>query len=265
MRTNHLIVVGALSAVMGAGCFQTYQPEGPQAPEPPPTTPQTANSDSIEKLPVRPIDPSQSSAAFLDQGDASRLLDIISVEGTPEQASKMHACMKMRYDTLGRLLGGRGVTYTGYTLPVAASTACPAASGTGTQKASFLYCDSRVTLGLPQYPARIAESPVQTSASAVKFHDLFLAAADDVIAAFPAGNSPAACKIAGVATKLFNADNTCNADGMGCLLGYPPGADLLNLCNQLVTGAEASAGKTAIDSGKRIAVGAMLAVGHMCE
>ena len=35
MRTNHLIVVGALSLMMGA-CFQTYQPEGPKELEPPP-------------------------------------------------------------------------------------------------------------------------------------------------------------------------------------------------------------------------------------
>jgi hypothetical protein len=260
MRNNHLIV-GALSLMMGA-CFQTYAPEGPSTPPPPPPVPETANGSSTEKLPVRPIDPSQDAADFLDSGDASRLLDIISVEGTPDQASRLHACMKMRFDTLGRLLAGRGVTFTGYTLPVTSATTCPAPTGaiTTAQKASFLYCDARVTLGLPQYPARIAESPVQTSASAVKMHDLFLAAADDIIAAFGTGTSPANCRVNGAAVKLFEADNTCSKDGVSCILGFPPGADLLNLCNQLVAGADGGAA-----AGKRIAVGALLAVANMCE
>ena len=86
MRNNRLIVVGALTLVMGA-CLQTYAPEQPKGPEPPPPVPETATGASTEALPVRPVDPSQDAADCLGQGDASRLLDIISVEGTPEQAS----------------------------------------------------------------------------------------------------------------------------------------------------------------------------------
>ena len=72
--------------------------------------------------------------------------------------------------------------------------------------------------------------------------------------------SPAACKIGGTtAVKLFETDNTCSKDGVTCILGFTPGVDVLNLCNQMVTGADT------VVNGKRVAVGALLAVAHMCE
>ncbi|MCS6912824.1 MAG: hypothetical protein RMK29_11645 [Myxococcales bacterium] len=266
MRINKLLLTGALSGIMGAGCFPTYVPGGPAPVEPESDKgPATSTRPSTEPVAVRPPDPARDSSMFLDQGDATRLLDLIAREGTPDQTSRMHACMKMRYDTLGRVLASRGVNMG--PLPVQQNTTCTGFTGNASmsQPARFLYCDSRVTLGLPQYPARIAESPFQTAASAVKMHDLFLAAASEVVAAFGPGTSPPACRINGQPVRLFEANHSCNRDGVACLLGFPPGDDLLNLCNQLVLAAEASGGRDAPTSGKQLAVAAILAVAHMCE
>ena len=89
-----------------------------------------------------------------------------------EIASQKHSCEKMKFNTtIGRLLQAVASHRPGdnpATLPVTATTTCPAQSGSNTQSAAFVYCTSQLTLGLPQYAARLAESTSVTAGTGTK-------------------------------------------------------------------------------------------------
>jgi hypothetical protein len=234
---------------------------------------------------LRPYDPASGSSPFVDSEDASRLIDRLADEGPPEQASRLHSCMKVKFDTLGRLLASRGVDMkmAGTTiLPVSSATNCmPLATSTTVtvrasmaQPARYVYCDSRVTLGLGQYSGRLAEPMLQTTASATKMHDLFLAASTEIVANFATATE---CRYQGQQAQLFDNQNRCDPVGVACLIGYVPNADTLSLCNEMVQTAEATPARAAagtipatpaadaLTTGKRVAVAALLAAAHMCE
>ena len=59
--------------------------------------------------------------------------------------------------------------------------------------------------------------------------------------------------------SLFNASNQCEADGITCLIGVPATASHVELCN--LTVAKASD----VETGKKMAVAALLAAAHTCE
>src|SRR5690242_905361 len=111
MLKTFLASMGLVGLVGSAGCFPVYDPK---APEQDPGGPARTASGQIsnEALPVRPVDPASSSAVFLDGEDAALLLDRIAEEGAPEQSARMHSCMQMKFDTLGRVLASRGVKMT---------------------------------------------------------------------------------------------------------------------------------------------------------
>lgn len=274
------LLCGCLPAVNESPSPSTTQEPAPSA-EPERRTDDTTTSREAPQ--VAPLMPGAQASTYLEAGDASQLLDRLAQEGSPEVAARMHSCTKFRVDALGRALSSRGIPMG--TLPITLTSTCPAAAGNvalRAQNAAYLYCNTRVTLGLPQYGARLAESPVQTAASATKYHDLFLAAAADLLqinpvngtAANPTGalNTPA-CTENGKALALFEADGRCNRDGFMCLTGAPPSPELLVLCDQLSqtaaqTDANAGAGTGMISAqltGRRLAVAAMLAQAFMCE
>jgi hypothetical protein len=166
------------------------------------------------------------------------LLERLQEEGPPSFTSHVHSCSKVRYATLGNVLRSVGIDPT----------------NTANLSAGDLYQTGYNALGGPNYANRIRENIGVTTSGASREYDIFAAGADEVIAAFAAGTI-ARCPGA----TLFDANNACQPSGVECLLGVPADAAHLDLCNLTVTKA------SDIETGKRIAVAAMLAAAYTCE
>jgi hypothetical protein len=146
----------------------------------------------------------------------------------------------MKYDTIGRVLASRGVDIT---------------NGTALS-AGQIYTSSDQALGVANYAARQRENLELTTAAAGKLFDIFVQAAPEIIANLP--NRPE-CQVGGVGAVIFNASNQCDADGITCLLGVPATASHIELCNLTVSRA------SDVETGKKMAVAALLAAAHTCE
>jgi len=168
------------------------------------------------------------------------LIDRMADEGPPEYSSRVHSCPKMRYETIGRLLESRGVDLT----------------TVGETQAGFMYTSSDQGLGAPNYGARSRENLELTTASASKLFDIFVQAAPEIIANMP---TRAECTVGEAAARMFNDSDQCTADGITCLIGIPATGGHIELCNEMVTRA------TTIETGKNIAVAALLSAAHTCE
>lgn len=172
--------------------------------------------------------------------DPFELLDRMRQEGPPSYRSRVHGCLKMRYETMGAILASRGVNL----------------ANTVALSAGRQWRESDQALGAPNYGARQREARELSTATASKLFDIFVQAAPEIIAALP---NRAECQVAGVGATLFNESNQCVADGITCLLGVPATASHLELCNLTVQRA------SDVDKGKRIAVASLLAAAHTCE
>jgi hypothetical protein len=165
------------------------------------------------------------------------IIDRLSKEGPPRYTSKVHSCAKIRVANLGNLLRSVGVDMTQM----------------GGASAAQLYATGFNALGAPNFENRIRENISITTSGASREFDIFAAAAPEVIANL--GTLP---RCAGVA--LFDAaTNDCRADGITCLIGVPAQAAHLDYCNLTVRNA------SSVDTGKRVAVAAMLAAANTCE
>jgi hypothetical protein len=283
MRNAMMRMLGVAALVGSTGCLPTYEP-GSAAPKTDPNLeesgPPKDKQTSGDPLAVRPVAPQDQTSVYQDQGDPATLAARAADEGALDVGSRRHSCMKMKYETMGRMLATRGVNMG--TLPVTIATNCMAAPfgtvgniGQRTQSARYVYCDSRLTLGYPQYAGRLSEATALTTASATKQADLYVSSAAEIITdANPNGIlNVDACKVNGQAAQLFNADNTCNEGGITCVQGYQATPDQLALCNRLVSQADvtpANAGQgtaavTAVMTGKRLAVAAIMTAAHACE
>jgi hypothetical protein len=168
------------------------------------------------------------------------LLDRLQAEGPPRFTSRVHSCPKVRYRTLGNVLTSLGVNTADAT----------------NLSAGQLYTSGYNALGGPNYANRIRENINITTSSASREFDIFAAAAPAIIAGI---NTLERCRINGVGAELFDASNACRLDGITCLIGTPAQAAHLDFCNITVTSA------LDVDSGKRIAVAALLAAAYTCE
>ncbi|HSR95728.1 MAG TPA: hypothetical protein VLM79_01605 [Kofleriaceae bacterium] len=166
-------------------------------------------------------------------------IDRLNKEGPLAFTSRMHSCKKLPYATLGSLLTGLGVDLT------------RSASGS----AGALYRDGRAALGAADYPNR-REGGLVTTAAAARQLDIFLAAADEIIAAIP---MIARCKIGGAGVQLFDTADHCLIDGIACLIGVPAQQAHVDQCNATITRASSHA------AGKRLAVAALLGASYTCE
>ena len=278
MRNAIMRVLGVAALVGSTGCLPTYEPGAPGAKADPneETGPQKDKQGSGEPVAVRPVNPDEQSSIYLDSGDPALIAARAADEGGLDVSSRRHSCMKFKFETLGRMLQNKGVNMG--TLPVTLATNCMGLGvtqpiGQITQTARYVYCDSRLSLGYPQYSARLPESTSLTTASATKQSDLFVTAAQELVTvANPLGTMTAdSCKVNSVAAQLFNADNSCNETGITCLQGYQATPDQLALCSRLVTQAEITPAKLgqpqldAILTGKRLAVAAVLTAAQACE
>ena len=180
----------------------------------------------------------------LDERDPFDILRQKQEEGAPLVATRLHSCQKMSYATLGHLLTSRGVN-----LSATAKPGMPPTAGE-------LYKGGAQALGVANFPARTREATQSTAAGTTKLMDIFLAAADEIIANLP---NVQACQVNGQPSRMFDDSGNCTIEGVSCLMGTPATQPHLDLCNQAIV--EASSREV----GQRLAVGALLAAAHTCE
>jgi hypothetical protein len=166
------------------------------------------------------------------------LLDRLQKEGPPRYTAHVHSCSKVRYKTLGTVLGQLGMNM----------------ANTTALSANDLYKTGFNALGGPNYANRIRENIAITTSGASREFDIFAAGAQEVIDAMAAGTL-ARCPN----TPLFDASDNCLPTGITCLLGVPATAQHLTYCNLTVTSA------TDHTVGKRLAVADMLSAAYTCE
>ena len=172
--------------------------------------------------------------------DVWDLLARLQDEGPPEYSAQLHACPKVKYATLGRILASRGVNL-----------------GSNTEgSAGRMYRESDQALGVANYAARVAEASELSAATASKLFDIFVAAAPEMIAAMP---TLPACTVGGAASRVFNAQGQCEPSGLTCLMGVPAQAGHVEICNRIVARASTP------EVGRTLAVAALLAAAHTCE
>lgn len=271
-----LKMIGVASLLGSAACLPNVdQPAAQQtvAVDDNPST--SAVQGTGDNTTVTPLSPSQQTAIWMQGGDPTLLANRAYDEGPIESASQKHACMKMHYDIMGRLLMNRGVptTVAPTVLPVTSSTVCPTVANTNSQSTASVYCNSQLTLGIPQYTARLAEATSITSGTGTKMMDLYATAGAELEGKLVSGSFPStvtAC-VDPITTRpavMFNADNSCNEAGITCLQGYPATADQIALCSNIVTQGQAVTTPTmipAITAGRRLALAVILAGTQMCE
>lgn len=168
-----------------------------------------------------------------------QVLERLQLEGPPSYRSRVHACPKIRVRSLENLLVSRGVNMNG---------------GGGPTSASGLYDSGQNALGIANYAARVRENIALTTASASRMFDIFAAAAPELIANLD--TSPAC---AGVGPVFDAATNACQAPALTCLMGVPATAGHLEMCDFVVSNA------ADVETGKQIAVAALMAAAHTCE
>jgi len=274
-----LRMIGVASLIGSAACLPSFDQPAAQNTVENPATPVTSPTQATgDNGVVSPLTPSQQTAIWMQGGDPTLLADRAYDEGPIGIASQKHSCAKMKFNTIGRLLTGRGVAITAgdspATLPVTATTVCPAQSGANTQSTSFVYCTSQLTLGIPQYTARLSESTSVTSGTGTKMMDLYATAATEIEQklvgnAFPAAAAGCLDPKTGAQALMFNPNNSCNEAGVTCLQGYPATADQVALCSRIVTQAQASGTAaspiSAVTAGRRLAIATILAGTQLCE
>jgi hypothetical protein len=161
----------------------------------------------------------------------------------PAEAQRLHACGKVRYSVLGRVLQTRGVNLMN-----------PAADSAGA-----LYRGGNLALGAPNYDARAGEPDRNTTGGITRLFDILIAAADEMITNMP---NMAACRVDGVGARLFEMSG-CSADGFACLLGMPVSPAQLALCNDMLLRARGEG--IADDAARRLAVAAVAAPVFLCD
>lgn len=227
--------IGLCAALLAAtGCLSDPEPYKPGTGFPDdndPLTPPTAPPGTGSENPDNVFDHDNN----LDK-DPWELLKQQEEQGPPEFSSRLHSCPKIKYATLGKILGDLGVNL----------------NNTATTSGGFLYRNADQALGVANYAARVAESSDLTTASAAKLFDIWVAAAPEIIANMA---NTAACQ----GVTMFDAGNKCTADGISCLQGTPASPAHVELCNVVVTSA------TTVDKGKIMAVAAIAAAAHTCE
>jgi hypothetical protein len=122
--------------------------------------------------------------------------------------------------------------------------------------AGALYSSGFNAMGGPNYANRIRENINITTSAMSRAFDVFAAASADIITAVP---TLARCQVNGVGAQIFDGSNACRADGISCLIGVPATPAHLDFCQITVNSA------ADVETGKRIAVAALLAAAYTCE
>jgi len=161
-------------------------------------------------------------------------------EGPPEVRTRLHSCQKLQVEAIANLLAAFGVDLQATGDPPTAGQLLGSAAG---------------ALGAANYDARVGEAIVWTAAGAAKLFDIFVQAAPEIIAGV---EHVPQCQREGKNPKMFDGQK-CDPDAVTCLLGRPASAQVLAVCSDLVASA------SDVETGKKVAVAAMLSAAHSCE
>ena len=161
----------------------------------------------------------------------------------PAVGERMHACGKLQYAALGRILQTRGVNL----------------ANTAAFSAGLLYNSGNLVIGVANYPARVSESDRNTTGGIVRLYDILIAAAEELLpdATTDSLSKSPAC----LGSPFYNTDNTCNPAGFGCFMGVPPTDAQIQLCNSMVM----DTFDASILNRKRLAVAAMASPIFLCD
>jgi hypothetical protein len=165
-------------------------------------------------------------------------------EGPPEIRTRLHSCQKLQVVALRNLLEALGVDLQ--------------ASG-DPPPAGQLLREGLDALGGAKYAGRVGEAITATNSGSTKMQDIWVMAAAEVIERLP---TMPQCQIVGEGPAMFIEDGTnieCNEPAVTCIIGRPASDEHLAICNQLVQSA------ADVETGKRLAVAALLAGAHTCE
>jgi hypothetical protein len=157
--------------------------------------------------------------------------------GSPEVTSRLHACGKLTYTSLGTILTSRGLTGGG-TRPA------------GAQSGQQLYTGAGTTFGTANYPGRVPEAPFASTSAMSKMFDIFTMASYDAIAA---NYTAPACGT----TKVLDAGGKFTKDGLSCLMGKPARDEHVALANDAIA-------RNPTD-GAKLAIAALLSAAHTCQ
>lgn len=172
--------------------------------------------------------------------DAREVLSRMAEEGPPAYRSRVHACRKMRYGTVGRMLGSLGVD----------------TAAEGELSAGRMWREADQALGAPNYAARVPETTELTTASASRLFDILVQAAPEIIERMPTQER---CMIGERGATIFDAEGRCTEEGLTCLLGEPASPEHVELCTVIASRA------TTPENGRVLAVASMLAAAATCE
>ena len=179
--------------------------------------------------------------------DPFTVLARVIEEGPPELSSRLHSCSKIKISALKNLLVGLGVDL----------------NATSPDSAAGLISDGQSTLGAPAFAARVAESLMLTTATAVKLFDIFVQASPEIIARMPSAKT---CMNAGQPTSMFDSQGKCNPDAISCLKGSPSNGDDKALCDEVLSkGSNDLVAGTQVTAAQAMAVAVVLSAAHTCE
>jgi hypothetical protein len=157
--------------------------------------------------------------------------------GSPEVTSRLHACGKLTYTSLGNILTSRGLTGGGQ-------------RPNGAQSGQQIYQQAGTTFGTANYPGRVPEAPFASTSAMSKEFDIFTMAAYDAVAANY--TAPACPNV-----KILDAGGKFTKDGLSCLMGKPAKDEHVALANDAIA-------KNPTD-GAKIAIAALLSAAHTCQ
>jgi hypothetical protein len=161
--------------------------------------------------------------------------------GSPVIVARIHACQKITYAALGKILSTRGVN-------VQNNTA---------NSAGLLYRSGAAALGVANYQGRVAEAITASTAAMSKQFDIMVAAAIEI------QRNPTVMMSGCPGVQLFDGQGQFTRDGISCLMGKPATANHLTVANDAIAQAQ-SQGLTQAE-GQQIAIAALLEAAHTCE
>jgi hypothetical protein len=164
--------------------------------------------------------------------------------GSPEVVARLHACSKITYAGLANILVGRGVNM----------------SNNQTNSAGMLYKGGASALGVANYPGRVPEMIIPSTAALSKEFDILVAASLEIQPQIKGGTlKMPSCP----STELVDTTGAFTQDGLTCLMGKPATADHVTIANSVA--AEAVSQGLTSDQGQQIAIAAILEAAHTCE
>jgi hypothetical protein len=158
--------------------------------------------------------------------------------GSIEVEARLHSCSKVTYAALGQMLTSRGIDMTSN------SNGSP----------GLIWQTGVSALGVADYPARVPEMLLPTTATEAKQMDIYVAASA-MLPTTTAMASTTACP----GTMLIDGTGAFTQDGLSCLMGKPATAAHLTIANQILSEAPDPT------TGAELAISTILEAAHTCE